>query len=86
MPTYKEEDREYNTLLEVLQTMLDDIDFDRENWAYLVRDDDGSHRLLYTSKPFSLSCAIWAPCIDEKEIEITKACLAASFQDLVLMD
>jgi hypothetical protein len=72
MPTIQDEDREYNSLLAVIQTMLDDIDFDRENWAYLVRDEDGCDRLLYKTRPFSLKCSIWTTLIDEKEIEITK--------------
>jgi hypothetical protein len=74
--TIQDEDREYNSLLVIIQTMLDDIDFDRENWAYLVRDEDGCDRLLYRSKPFSLSCTIFLPLIDEKDIEITKASLS----------
>jgi hypothetical protein len=71
MPTYQDVDREYNSLLAIIQTMLDDIDFNRENWAYLIRDDDGAH-LQYKSKPFSLSCNIFLPLIDENDIEITK--------------
>jgi hypothetical protein len=72
MPTIQDEDREYNSLLAIIQTILDDIDFDRENWAYLVRNKDGCHHLLYKNKPFSLSCTLWAPLINESEIEITK--------------
>lgn len=72
MPTMKDENREYNSLLAIIQTMLDNIDFGRENWAYLVQDDDGCDRLLYKNMPFSLSCTIWAPCIPESDIEITK--------------
>ncbi|KIM89958.1 hypothetical protein PILCRDRAFT_812745 [Piloderma croceum F 1598] len=71
MPTIQDEDREYNSLLVVIQTMLDDLDFERENWAYLVREN-GRDRLVYKNKPFSLKCTIWTTLIDEKDIEITK--------------
>jgi hypothetical protein len=71
MPTIQDEDREYNSLLAVIQTMLDDLDFERENWAYLVRED-GRDRLVYKNKPFSLKCTIWTTLIDERDIEITK--------------
>jgi hypothetical protein len=71
MPTIQDEDREYNSLLAVIQTMLNDIDFERENWAYLVRED-GCDRLVYKNKAFSLKCTIWTTLIEEKDIEITK--------------
>ena len=72
MPTIQDEDREYNSFLATIQTMLDDIHFDRGNWAYLIRDEDDCDRLLYKNRPFSLSCTIWTTLIDESDIEITK--------------
>ena len=37
----------YNTHLTYVQILLDDIEFGRGDWLYILQDDDGSHRLVY---------------------------------------
>ncbi|KDQ55965.1 hypothetical protein JAAARDRAFT_48380 [Jaapia argillacea MUCL 33604] len=60
--------------LQIIQTLLNTIEFGRSNWACLVRNGDGSgHRLLYKDKPTpSLSSSFWAPAVEENEIEYTR--------------
>ena len=42
------------------------------NWAYLIPQPDGQYRLIAERKQFyHISCTLWAPLIDESEIEIT---------------
>jgi hypothetical protein len=62
----------YNSLLTSIQILLDDIEFGRGDWLYLLRDDDGGDRLVYKRKPLVISNFLWAPLIDENEIEITR--------------
>ncbi|KAL4077753.1 hypothetical protein J3A83DRAFT_1653407 [Scleroderma citrinum] len=70
---YVEERKAYTYLLEVIQTMLDTIVIDGEkNWAHLVRQKDGTYRLVYTTKRFVQKCSIWTKVIDIDEIEITR--------------
>lgn len=61
----------YDGFLSTIQTLLDEIEFDRGDWAYLLREDDGSFRLAYKNRPALLTKNIWAPLIDEKDIAIT---------------
>jgi len=62
----------YNSLLTSIQILLDDIEFGRGDWMYLLRDEDGGERLVYKRKPLVISNFIWAPLIDETEIETTR--------------
>lgn len=73
-PIDEDNDPEYRPILSKLQTMLDNIEFGRESWAYLMRDEEtcGQGRLVYKNQPLGLRGPIWAPMIDEDTIEITK--------------
>ena len=62
----------YNALLTSIQLVLDDIEFDRGDWMYLLRNEDGSDRLVYRRKPLVITKFLWAPRIDETEIEFTR--------------
>ena len=67
-----EMNKAYNSLLTSIQILLDDIEFGRGDWMYLLRDEDGGERLVYKRKPLVISNFIWAPLIDETEIETTR--------------
>jgi hypothetical protein len=67
-----ETNKAYNSLLTSIQILLDDIEFGRGDWLYLLRNEDGSDRLIYRRKPLVISNFLWAPLIDEIEIEITR--------------
>jgi hypothetical protein len=67
-----ETNKAYTSLLTSIQILLDDIEFDRGDWLYLLRSEDGSDRLIYRRKPLVISNFLWAPLIDEIEIEITR--------------
>ncbi|KIM89957.1 hypothetical protein PILCRDRAFT_2217 [Piloderma croceum F 1598] len=67
-----ETNKAYNSLLTSIQILLDDIEFGRGDWLYLLRNGDGSDRLIYRRKPLVISNFLWAPLIDEIEIEITR--------------
>jgi hypothetical protein len=57
--------------IEILQTLLDTMEFGRTNGAYLVREN-GYWRLDYRNLITKhVSCPIFAPLIDEDDIEIT---------------
>ncbi|KZT21309.1 hypothetical protein NEOLEDRAFT_1139643 [Neolentinus lepideus HHB14362 ss-1] len=59
--------------VEIIQTMLGGIAWGRSNYAYLVRESSGSYRLMYRNKiPRTITCHLWAPQVDEREIEITR--------------
>jgi len=60
--------RIYNSFLTTIQLLLDQIEFGRGDWAYLLRDQDGSYRLVYRKKPLIMSKFVWAPFIDENEV------------------
>ncbi|KAH7882777.1 hypothetical protein F5I97DRAFT_1931378 [Phlebopus sp. FC_14] len=71
--TYMEEFRAYNYIKEVIQTMLDIIDFESEhNWAHLVRQKDNTYRLVYTTKRWVQKCTIWTKVVDLDDIEVTR--------------
>jgi hypothetical protein len=55
-----------------IQTLLDDIEFDRGDWLYILPNKDSTHRLIYKRKPIISDRFLWAPLIDEKDIEITR--------------
>lgn len=75
----------YNSFLTTIQLLLDQIEFDRGDWAYLLRDEDGSYRFVYRKKPLVMSKFIWAPFIDESEIEITRWGLAQSREGMAFL-
>ncbi|EPQ55924.1 hypothetical protein GLOTRDRAFT_60723 [Gloeophyllum trabeum ATCC 11539] len=59
--------------VEIIQTMLGSIEWGRTNYAYLVRESSGSYRLMYRNKvPRPLTCHLWAPTVDIKEIDVTR--------------
>ncbi|KAG1873450.1 hypothetical protein C8R48DRAFT_629166 [Suillus tomentosus] len=61
-------------LQEVLQTMLDNLQFGTENnWAHLVRQKDNTYSLIYTRKEFvRLKCPVWTKKVNLDDIEITR--------------
>ena len=67
-----EEYSEYTSRLTSIQIMLDDIEFGRGDWLYILRDADGNSRFVYKRKPRWITNFIWAPYIDENEIQFTK--------------
>ena len=67
-----ETNKAYNSLLSSIQILLDDIEFGKGDWLYILRDEDGSDRLVYRRKPLVISNFLWAPRIDENEIVITR--------------
>ncbi|EGO03028.1 hypothetical protein SERLA73DRAFT_176533 [Serpula lacrymans var. lacrymans S7.3] len=69
---FSPENTAYNYVLEVLQTMLDQIEFGRSNWAYLVRQKDGMYRLIYKNRRLIKDCEIWTKTVDLLDIEVTK--------------
>lgn len=64
----------YFYLQEVLQTMLDTLQFGTENnWAHLVRQKDNTYSLVYTRKEFvRLRCPVWTKKVNLDDIEITR--------------
>lgn len=62
----------YHSKLTSIQILLDDLDFDRGDWVYIMHDEDGSDRLVYRRKPLVITKFLWAPLIDEKTIDYTK--------------
>jgi len=70
----KETRQAYWELLEVIQSMVDEIQFGRSNYAYLVRQKDGTHRLVYKPKRMVLNCPAWTRLVELKDIEITRLC------------
>ncbi|KAF7977868.1 hypothetical protein HWV62_2394 [Athelia sp. TMB] len=56
----------------IIQTMLDSIDFSRANTAFLVRQADGSRRLVYSEKYIQVAGKLWAPLIEESAITYDK--------------
>jgi hypothetical protein len=77
--------RMYNSFLTTIQLLLDQIEFGRGDWAYLLRDEDGSYRFVYRKKPIVMSKFIWAPLIDENEIEITRWGLSQNREGTLLL-
>ncbi|KAG1740670.1 hypothetical protein EDB19DRAFT_1828469 [Suillus lakei] len=61
-------------LQEVLQTMLDSLQFGTENnWAHLVRQKDNTYSLIYTRKEFiRLKCPVWTKKVNLNDIEVTR--------------
>ncbi|KAG2344698.1 hypothetical protein BDR05DRAFT_931696 [Suillus weaverae] len=61
-------------LQEVLQTMLDNLQFGSENnWAHLVRQKDNTYSLIYTRKEFvQLKCPVWTKKVNLDDIEVTR--------------
>ncbi|KAG0706199.1 hypothetical protein DFH29DRAFT_846301 [Suillus ampliporus] len=61
-------------LQEVLQTMLDNLQFGTENnWAHLVRQKDNTYSLIYTRKEFvRLKCPVWTKKVNLDDIEVTR--------------
>ncbi|KAG2151015.1 uncharacterized protein EDB93DRAFT_1276796 [Suillus bovinus] len=64
----------YFYLQEVLQTMLDNLQFGTENnWAHIVRQKDNTYSLIYTRKEFvRLKCPVWTKKVNLDDIEITR--------------
>ncbi|TFK48199.1 hypothetical protein OE88DRAFT_1810509 [Heliocybe sulcata] len=73
-PTLRSEYRDNTAFdVEIIQTMLGNIEWGRTNYAYLVRESSGSYRLMYRNKiPRTITCHLWAPQVDEREINITR--------------
>lgn len=61
-------------LQEVLQTMLDNLQFGTENnWAHLVKQKDNTYSLIYTRKEFvRLKCPVWTKKVNLDDIEVTR--------------
>jgi hypothetical protein len=61
-------------LQEVLQTMLDSLQFGTgNNWAHLVRQKDNTYGLIYTRKEFvRLKCPVWTKKVNLDDIEVTR--------------
>ncbi|KAG2078450.1 hypothetical protein BDR04DRAFT_1064114 [Suillus decipiens] len=61
-------------LQEVLQAMVDNLQFGTENnWAHLVRQKDNTYSLIYTRKEFvRLKCPVWTKKVNLDDIEITR--------------
>lgn len=61
-------------LQEVLQTMLDTLQFGTENnWAHIVRQKDNTYSLIYTRKEFvHLKCPVWTKKVNLEDIEVTR--------------
>ncbi|KAG1816685.1 uncharacterized protein BJ212DRAFT_1352449 [Suillus subaureus] len=61
-------------LQEVLQTMLDNLQFGTENnWAHLVKQKDNTYSLIYTRKEFvRLKCPVWTKKVNLDDIQVTR--------------
>ncbi|KAH7911285.1 hypothetical protein BJ138DRAFT_1126155 [Hygrophoropsis aurantiaca] len=69
---FPDECRDYTYLLEVLHTMADTIEFGTYNWAHMVRQKDGSYRLVYKVKQYVPGINIWTKVVELEDIEITR--------------
>jgi hypothetical protein len=58
--------------IEIIQSLLNVVEFGRSNWAYLV-SQGGTYRLVYKDVPMRhMKCPTWAPFVDECDVQITQ--------------
>jgi hypothetical protein len=70
---FAEHDRQLDSGLEIIQSLLDTVKFGLTNWAYLVRQGENNYRLVYRHRPVHrISCRLWASLVEEFELEITQ--------------
>jgi hypothetical protein len=64
--------REHEYGIEIIQSLLNVVEFGRSNWSYLV-NYGGTYRLIYKDVPVRhLSCPTWATLVDEGDVQITQ--------------
>ncbi|KIM41862.1 hypothetical protein M413DRAFT_27425 [Hebeloma cylindrosporum] len=58
--------------LEIIQSLLDRIEFGTTNWAYLIPNREGGYTITHKERPMpKVTCPLWAPLIFEDEIQFT---------------
>ncbi|KAF8988971.1 hypothetical protein BDQ17DRAFT_1434787 [Cyathus striatus] len=70
--TQEELERDYRNVLEIIQSIIDTIEFDKTNWACLTRKS-GSYQLVQKMKKYpSFMAPLCAPFIEESEIKLKR--------------
>ncbi|KAK0494211.1 hypothetical protein EDD18DRAFT_1175983 [Armillaria luteobubalina] len=67
------EDDKVNNIIELIETLINTIDFTQTSTAFLVRRKNGDTLVPKPLRPttFRVTCPTWERLIDEREIEIT---------------
>ncbi|KAF8988970.1 hypothetical protein BDQ17DRAFT_1547733 [Cyathus striatus] len=64
-------EKQYYNVLETIQSIIETIDFELTNWAYLTPGAKGGYRLQQKRRTFpAVTCPLWAPVIREDEIKL----------------
>ncbi|KAJ6578794.1 hypothetical protein DFH09DRAFT_1148330 [Mycena vulgaris] len=74
---WPEWDRQFKYGLQIIQTLLQEIDFGRTNWGYLIDNGlNNAHIVQKTHELPRITEIPWCPFVDERDIEITNWVLA----------
>ncbi|KAF8989165.1 hypothetical protein BDQ17DRAFT_1434647 [Cyathus striatus] len=64
---------QYDRFIEMIQAVIDTVEFGKTNWAYLTSGAKGGYKLQLRKKPLpAITCPLWAPVIRECEVKIKK--------------